>query len=125
MSIMSCDKNIGNMSFKQAAQRYNICFICPGLEPGKDAVGDYTVALSQSLVKHGVDCHIIAIADHYVTSHSEGSRAGCRILRLPKKSDWYLRRRQLAGHVSKIEPKWVSLQWVAFGHSSFRSLAEE
>jgi hypothetical protein len=94
----------------------NLLFICPGLEPGKDAVGDYTVEIARRVANAGWNVSIIALADQHVDVRSEGLRAGCQTIRLPKKSAWNLRWQQLTDYVKETKPDWVSLQWVAFGY---------
>ncbi len=93
-----------------------ICFVCPGLEPGKDAVGDYTVEIARRLQAQGWSVTIIALADRDVDATTEGERGGCRTLRFPKASAWTTRWAQLEEAVGGIHPDWISLQWVAFGY---------
>ncbi|HAV12556.1 MAG TPA: hypothetical protein DCX06_03515 [Opitutae bacterium] len=93
-----------------------LLLICTSVEPGRDAVGDYTVAFSNALSKSGVMCNIVAVADSYVVSSSEEVREGCRVLRLPKSSSWNERWEALSLYVKAVNPDWISLQWVAFGY---------
>lgn len=104
------------LSYRKPTQRFNICFICPGLEPGKDAVGDYTVELARRVAHTGYNVSIVALADRYVNVCCKGHRAACRTLRLPNKSTWRLRWQHFADYVREVQPQWVSLQWVAFGY---------
>jgi hypothetical protein len=94
----------------------NLLFICPGLEPGKDAVGDYTVEIARRVANAGWNVSIIALADQHVDVRSEGLRAGCQTIRLPKKSSLALRCKQLADYVKETKPDCMSLQWVSFGY---------
>lgn len=93
-----------------------ICFVCPGLEPGKDAVGDYTLQIARRLLAQGWSVTIIALADRYVDASTGGERDGCRTLRFPKASSWTTRWAQLEEAVGECQPDWISLQWVAFGY---------
>lgn len=93
-----------------------LLFITPGLEPGKDAVGDYTIEIARRLLRSGYSVSIISIADRHIDIRNEGLRAGCKTIRLPKRSEWNSRWKQLKEYVQENKPGWVSLQWVAFGY---------
>lgn len=93
-----------------------LCFICPGLEPGKNAVGDYTVEIARRLVALGWSVAIIALADRHVTTRCAGERAGCETVRFPKSSAWSKRWECMRKALASLQPDWISLQWVAFGY---------
>ena len=98
----------------------NIVFICSSLEPGHDGVGDYTRRLSAALIKAGHSCAIISLNDRHAKNTLESTQpadgADVPVLRLS--SDIEIKKRFAIAKewVDRIDPQWLSLQFVPFGY---------
>ncbi|MBK0380659.1 glycosyltransferase family protein [Mucilaginibacter segetis] len=98
----------------------NIIFICSSLEEGADGVGDYTRRLSAALISKGHQCAIAAVNDIYINEIVEGSSETGNIqipvIRIPSVYDKQKRLAIAKDFVNKIDPQWLSLQYVPFGY---------
>lgn len=96
----------------------NIVFLCGGLEPGKDGVGDYTRRLAGELVKYKHRVLMISLNDKYIkelyTGEYEFDGSLIPALRLPEKLS-INKKIKLAKHsIDVFDPEWLSLQYVPF-----------
>ncbi len=93
----------------------NILFVCGGLEPGKDGVGDYTGKLAEALSKYGIQCQLLSLNDKYI-SEIEESRWGGKIktLRLPNGISWKTRIKRAKDLIDQFNPDFIMLQYVPF-----------
>jgi hypothetical protein len=96
----------------------NILFICGGLQPGEDGVGDYTRRLAGELTRQGHRSTIIAISDVGANEPIEecqiDSGSSLQVLRLPKFSSWSERLLLVKDWIKNECPDWISLQFVPF-----------
>jgi glycosyltransferase involved in cell wall biosynthesis len=96
-----------------------ILFLCGGLQPGKDGVGDYSRRLAGELNRHGNECSIIAMNDAdspQVLEEIQQDLASTtiKVLRLPRGLDWKVRMVHMDSWIKKEKPDWISLQYVPF-----------
>jgi glycosyltransferase involved in cell wall biosynthesis len=96
-----------------------IALLCPGLEEGRDGVGDYCRRLAASLVGSGVECLVLALHDQLVTEPAETAMAVgtslIRIHRLPHRFSMAEKIVAAATILSRWQPDWVSLHFVCYG----------
>jgi hypothetical protein len=96
-----------------------VAFICSGLEPGKDGVGDYTRRLAGELIRQGHSCVAIGLSDHAVNSAStepqEIDGVTVSVFRLPRAMNWNERVEMARTFLGEFRPEWISLQFVPFG----------
>lgn len=96
-----------------------ILFLCGGLEPGKDGVGDYSRRLAGELNRHGNECSIIAMNDIDTLQVREEvqydlASTTIKVLRLPREMDWKHRMTRIETWIKTEKPDWISLQYVPF-----------
>jgi hypothetical protein len=98
----------------------NIVFICSSLEPGHDGVGDYTRRLSAALIKAGHNCAILSLNDRHskdtLKSTQRADGVDVPVLRLSSGIEIKKRFAIAKEWVDKIDPQWLSLQFVPFGY---------
>ncbi|RWY48085.1 glycosyltransferase family protein [Mucilaginibacter gilvus] len=98
----------------------NIVFICSSLEPGHDGVGDYTRRLSATLIRAGHSCAILSLNDRYaentLESIQQADGVDVPVLRLSAGIELKQRVAIAKEWVDKIDPQWLSLQFVPFGY---------
>jgi hypothetical protein len=98
----------------------NIVFICSSLEPGHDGVGDYTRRLSAALITAGHCCAIISLNDRHSKDTLESTQPadGVDVPVLRLSADIEIKKRFAIAKewVDKIDPQWLSLQFVPFGY---------
>jgi hypothetical protein len=96
----------------------NILFLCGGLEPGMDGVGDYSRRLAGEVKRQGHHSTIIAINDgnvhHIIEQHQCDQRESVKVLRLPKVVTWKKRFSTIDNWIKAEKPDWISLQFVPF-----------
>lgn len=96
-----------------------IVFVCTGLEPGRDGVGDYTRRLAGELSRLGHQVAAIAINDVAVDASREEQQgtedAPFAALRFPRSLARRERIAQAARWIGEFQPDWISLQFVGFG----------
>ena len=96
-----------------------IAFVCAGLKPGRDGVGDYTRRLAGELIRQGHPSTVVALNDAKVSQTAfeqqeiEGTTVS--VLRLPEKTPWSDRATIARNWLGESSPDWVSLQFVPFG----------
>ena len=99
-----------------------ILFLCPSLEVGRDGVGDYTRRLAGELTRTGHECVSVALNDRYAAAeHGRPLAANTEklqepaIVRLSAIESWDDRFAKLSSLVNRIDPDWISLQYVPHG----------
>ncbi|MEO7216458.1 hypothetical protein [Mucilaginibacter sp.] len=100
--------------------KIKIVFICSSLEPGHDGVGDYTRRLSAALIKAGHSCAILSLNDRHAKNTFEGTQQADEIdvpvFRLGADIELKQRFAIAKQWVDKVDPQWLSLQFVPFGY---------
>ncbi|RZK75975.1 MAG: hypothetical protein EOO85_12535, partial [Pedobacter sp.] len=94
-----------------------ILFICGGLAPGKDGVGDYTRKLAAKLISLTCEVSIIAINDQAVLSTQEEIQQAATsvpVLRIPKKLTWEDKLDLIEQFSANFKPDVVSFQYVPY-----------
>lgn len=97
-----------------------ITFICGGLEPGCDGVGDYTRRLAGELIRQGGECNILALNDRQITGQAalgqEQNYAGQPIIchRFSHLEGWHHRIREAKAVIDDFAPQWLSVQYVPY-----------
>lgn len=90
-----------------------ILFICGSIEPGRDGVGDYTLALANELLASGNEVAVIALNDTY--AKEEFSTEGKVVtLRLPGALVEKTRFERAKIWLDRFNPDVVSLQYVPY-----------
>lgn len=96
----------------------NILFICGGLEPGQDGVGDYSRRLAGEIKRQGHTSSIIAIndvaTDKIIEQYQNDNGEVIKVLRLPKSISWNNRFLRIDSWIKAENPNWISLQFVPF-----------
>lgn len=99
-----------------------ILFLCGGLEPGRDGVGDYTRRLAGELIRQGNEAAIIALMDPHMTEIFTGVQCSegfnIPVLRIPLKSLSKNRFSKIKEWIKEYNPIWLSLQYVPFAFQS-------
>lgn len=95
-----------------------IFFICGGLAPGKNGVGDYSRRLGAELIKRGHQVELLSLYDPDCDEEIEECQV-CdgvvlKTLRLPRNLSWSDRRTAAKRYVEAFDPDWVSLQFVCY-----------
>lgn len=90
-----------------------ILFLCGGLEPGRDGVGDYTRTLAAECARQGAQTHLIALNDEFIQTDAVSPEDPS--LRLPAAAPWAARIRRAGAEAERFNPDWVSLQFVTYG----------
>jgi hypothetical protein len=115
--------SIAGLDLEEAsAHSVKILFLCPSLELGRDGVGDYTRRLAGELTRTGHECVSVAVNDRYAAAEHGRPLVGNTeklpepaIVRLPALESWNDRFATLSSLVNRIDPDWVSLQYVPHG----------
>ncbi len=101
----------------------NILFICGSLEYGKDGVGDYVRLLSAQLLTEGHKATVIALNDGYISSPVKEVQISKEIkiccYRIPSKESALVRLDLAKSFIKKINPEWISLQYVGFSYHKY------
>ncbi|MBC7915807.1 MAG: hypothetical protein H7Y07_16990 [Pyrinomonadaceae bacterium] len=99
-----------------------IMFLCGGLEPGSDGVGDYTRLLSIELIKLGHQIHIVALNDSFITDTNKSIQRSkgieVEVLRMPSVLSIEKKSEIVKNWVNDLNPDWISLQYVPFSFHS-------
>lgn len=99
----------------------NIVFICGGMEPGKDGVGDYTRKLAAELIQQGHESFLISMCDKYVKKHREEQQKqegiNIRVLRMGTCEKEQYRFQIASKAIKMFNPDWISLQYVPYSFS--------
>ena len=103
-----------------------ILFLCGGLEPGRDGVGDYTRRLAGACIRAGHECEILALNDRYAPppegidpfapSVQETGGTPVVVRRFSSALPWNLRIRAASAHRAAFAADWVSLQFVPYAY---------
>jgi len=99
-----------------------IAFIHSCLEPGRDGVGDYTIALASQCAVQGAEVSALAVNDPFVSGPEETTRDGVPCLRLPQSMTWRERSLFSRPFLDARAPDCVSLQFVCYAYAK-RGLA--
>jgi hypothetical protein len=95
-----------------------ILFLCGGLQPGRDGVGDYSRRLAGELTRKGHKCTIIAMNDIDTAQVCEEEQrdieSTIKVLRLPRELNWKDRMIRIDRWIKTEHPDWISLQYVPF-----------
>lgn len=92
-----------------------IQFLCSSLEPGLDAVGDYTLCLAKACLQHGVTVQVLALGDQHCEILRDDKVSGVSTVRLPATVAPGFHRDKVREIVGEFQPDVVSLQFVAYG----------
>jgi len=106
-----------------------IAFLCSGLEPGRDGVGDYTRRLAANCILQGHECTILALDDRHTERSLSGAATGEKCIRETQNSDGVdipclrcsvslprqERIQRIREYLAAFDPDWVSLQFVPYG----------
>lgn len=90
-----------------------IAFLCSGLEPGGDGVGDYTRSLAAECMRMGHEAALLALHDRHL--QAPVTEDDPPTLRLPATMPWTERTRRAGDFVAGFDPEWISLQFVPYG----------
>lgn len=97
-----------------------IAFICSGLEPGRDGVGDYSRHLAVECIRRGHEAVILSLHDNggavSEIQTCEGIPVQC--LRCPASLPWEERLQSAREFLTAFHPDWISLQFVPYGYHS-------
>ncbi len=95
-----------------------ILFLCGGIEPGRDGVGDYTRKLAAEISKAGHSPVIVSINDKMIDDEFQGNQefdgATIPVVRLPQNWTQPTRLRKALTVIEGFNPDWISLQFVPF-----------
>jgi len=96
-----------------------LAFLCDGLEPGANGIGDMARHHVQPLAARGTECLLVAINDHaadrVVSRASSPDHFGAPILRIPSASGYAATTRLVRERLGEFKPDWLSLQFVCHG----------
>jgi len=94
-------------------------FLCSGLEPGQDGVGDYTRRLAGQLIRQQHTAAVVALNDGAMRDADDAilEIEGLRVpaLRLSRTLPWSVRSERAAQWIHSQRPDWISVQFVCFG----------
>nr|WP_199077343.1 hypothetical protein [Pedobacter sp. ASV19] len=95
-----------------------IVFVCGGLEPGKDGVGDYVRKLSKELIKNGHQIWALALNDPFIRYTFQSliplGNGEPLELRLPADLSAKEKVAKASSFIRAIDPDFMSLQFVPF-----------
>jgi hypothetical protein len=90
-----------------------IAFLCSGLEPGRDGVGDFARALARAGTELGHDARLAAVRDPLLNDAASATASGEArfhdVFSAPDEA------RALAAWLRDFAPDWVSVQFTPFG----------
>ncbi|MBC8008989.1 MAG: glycosyltransferase, partial [Burkholderiales bacterium] len=92
-----------------------LLFICAGLEPGRDGVGDYTRRLAAACIARGHPCTLLALHDPHIARRHDDTSDALHVIRLPADSPWPERLAYAVDRTLRLAPDWISWQFVAYG----------
>jgi hypothetical protein len=89
-----------------------LAFICSGLEPGRDGVGDFARTLARQCVAAGHEVRLASVRDELSQDRSTANPVELRL------ADIFLHpaeARALAAWLHDFQPDWASVQFTPFG----------
>ncbi|HTB61957.1 MAG TPA: hypothetical protein VK737_00080 [Opitutales bacterium] len=89
-----------------------LVFICSGLEPGRDGVGDYARELARACTAVGHDARLVSVRDTGGGDNSSSSKNELRLVDIFRRPD---DARKLVAWLRDFEPDWASAQFTPFG----------
>jgi len=102
-----------------------LLFLCSGLEPGRDGVGDYSRRLAVEMAMRGHCVALLALNDKHLASGSAQSQSVApnplrqenqvAVLRIPASGNWKTKQSLVSEFVCAFQPDWFSLQYVPYG----------
>jgi len=102
----------------QQALIVNCLFVCPGLEPGRDGIGDYSRGQAAEFARRGHAVSLLALNDGQISeqvntfqTHEECSLA---TLRLPRAWGWDQKIKTAREWLVTQNPDWVFLQFAPY-----------
>ncbi|HEX9048348.1 MAG TPA: hypothetical protein VF988_15080 [Verrucomicrobiae bacterium] len=105
-----------NFRPQDARAKPNLCFLCGGLEPGSDRVGDYARRLAGECRRQGAKTTLIALHDPDVEQicleKQLDAHTPVPVLRLPATVPWSARIWQARDWLMHFPADWLSLQFV-------------
>jgi hypothetical protein len=93
-----------------------LAFLCSGLEPGRDGVGDFTRTLAAACSAAGHETRLAAIRDPFLSETTQPPKS--LSVAEPRLRDIFQHpdeSRALTGWLRDFEPDWVSVQFTPFG----------
>ncbi|OKS85138.1 glycosyltransferase family protein [Mucilaginibacter polytrichastri] len=95
-----------------------IAFLCGGLEPGKDGVGDYTRRLAKEFQQNNHEVVVISLADRHINKIAVGSQVidGVEVstLRIPHSLEKKYQFKEAEKYLKIFDPDWISFQYVPY-----------
>jgi hypothetical protein len=96
-----------------------IVLLCPGLEEGRNGVGDYCRRMARELARRQILCHILSLNDRDVPEVTQEASSGNNqtgsLVRIPAQLAPAERAHLAAHYLKQWQPDWVSLQFVSYG----------
>lgn len=94
-----------------------LLFVCGGLEPGRDGVGDYTRLLGAAMQERGARVGLLAWKDSHIHApRAECTPEGIPVVRLPEHSHGSGEMTLVHALLERVKPDVVSLQFVPFSY---------
>ncbi len=97
---------------------FSCAFICAGLEPGRDGVGDYSRVLARELQNLGHRICLVGFNDSFVQTVDEEKQEGVLSLRLPAGLGHPEKVQVAKTFLDKFQAEWISFQFVSYGFHS-------
>ena len=96
-----------------------LAFLCDGLEPGANGLGDMVRHHVPYLKARGVECLLLALNDRAIreveSEPASPAHFGAPILRIPHRVGYAACTRLVRERLARFQPDWVSLQFVSYG----------
>jgi hypothetical protein len=96
-----------------------LAFLCDGLEPGANGLGDMVRHYVPYLRARGIECLLVAMNDRAISrvESDAASRAhfGAPILRIPHRTGYAACTHLVRERLARFQPDWLSLQFVSYG----------
>ncbi len=93
-------------------------FLCGGLEPGRDGIGDYARLMAGEFLRQGHPSVVLALNDPNISAlvfeSQEVEVNSLPVLRLPSTMPWSNRIHHVRDWLDIFSPDWMSLQFVPF-----------
>jgi len=92
-----------------------LAFICSGLEPGRDGIGDFARTLAAACAAAGHESRLVAVRDTFCGGEVKGLRPSYPEPRFRDIFRYPGEMRSLAAWFRDFQPQWVSVQFTPFG----------